>query len=82
MSTDRSEVQKKVIAIIVEQLGIEEGEVKEESNFIDDLGADSLDTVELVMDLEEQFNITIPEEEQEKLSTVQDAIDYLETHLD
>ena len=57
-------------------------QITPEASFTDDLGADSLDTVELVMDLEEVFNITIPEEDQEKLRTVQDAIDYLEQHLD
>ena len=73
---------EKVRSIVVEQLSVDAGEVKPESNFQNDLGADSLDTVELVMDLEEEFNITIPEEDQEKLRTVQDAIDYLETNLD
>ena len=75
-------MEEKVKAIIAKQLGVDIAEVKPEASFVDDLGADSLDTVELVMDLEEQFNITIPEEDQEKLRTVQDAIDYLESHLD
>ena len=57
-------------------------QINPEASFTEDLGADSLDTVELVMDLEEQFNITIPEEDQEKLRTVQDAIEYLEANLD
>ncbi len=81
MSTDRSDVQSKVIAIIVEQLGIEEAEVKEESNFIDDLGADSLDTVELVMAFEEEFDLEIPDEEAEKITTVKDAIDHVAAAL-
>lgn len=72
-----SEVEKKVIAIIVEQLGIEESEVKKESSFIDDLGADSLDTVELVMAFEEEFDLEIPDEEAEKITTVGSAIDHI-----
>ncbi len=77
MSIDRSEVEKKVTAIIVEQLGIEESEVKTESSFIDDLGADSLDTVELVMAFEEEFDLEIPDEEAEKITTVGSAIDHI-----
>jgi len=77
MSVDRAEVQAKVISIIVEQLGIEESEVKLESNFIDDLGADSLDTVELVMAFEEEFDLEIPDEEAEKITTVGSAIDHI-----
>jgi len=77
MSIDRSEIEKKVIAIIVEQLGIEESEVKTESSFIDDLGADSLDTVELVMAFEEEFDLEIPDEEAEKITTVGSAIDHI-----
>lgn len=77
MSVDRSEIQRRVIAIIVEQLEIEESEVTLESNFIDDLGADSLDTVELVMALEEEFNLEIPDEEAEKITTVGSAIDHI-----
>ncbi len=77
MGVDRSEVEGKVISIIVEQLGIDEGEVKPESNFIDDLGADSLDTVELVMAFEEEFDLEIPDEEAEKITTVGSAIDHI-----
>jgi acyl carrier protein len=74
------EVAEKVRSIIVEQLGVEEDEVKETSAFIDDLGADSLDTVELVMALEEEFNIEISDEDAEKIKTVKEAIDYIESH--
>ena len=63
--------------IIVEQLGVKEEEVKNESSFVEDLGADSLDTVELVMALEEEFDTEIPDEEAEKITTVQSAIDYI-----
>ena len=71
---------EKVKQIIAEQLGVEEDEVTPSSSFIDDLGADSLDTVELVMALEENFDLEIPDEAAEKIRTVQDAIDYLEKH--
>ena len=82
MGMDRNSVQSKVIAIIVEQLGIEEAEVKEDSNFIDDLGADSLDTVELVMAFEEEFDLEIPDEQAEKITTVKEAIDHVSAALD
>ncbi|HOA55608.1 MAG: acyl carrier protein [Acetivibrionales bacterium] len=67
----------KVKKIIVEQLGVEDDEVKLESSFIDDLGADSLDIVELIMALEEEFDIEIPDSEAEKISTVGDAVNYI-----
>lgn len=73
-------VDDKVKQIIVEQLGVDEGEVTPNASFVDDLGADSLDTVELVMAFEEAFNIEIPDEEAEKIRTVQDAIDYIAKH--
>lgn len=72
------EVAAKVKQIIAEQLGVEEPEVKAESHFVDDLGADSLDQVELVMAFEEEFGIEIPDEEAEKITTVQLAVDYIE----
>lgn len=72
-----SDIEARVRKIVVEQLGVDESEVKNESSFIDDLGADSLDTVELVMALEEEFGAEIPDEEAEKITTVQAAIDYI-----
>src|SRR2546425_6698972 len=76
-----SSVEDKVKQIIVEQLGVDEAEVTPTASFIDDLGADSLDTVELVMALEEGFGMEIPDEDAEKITTVKDAINYIESHL-
>jgi len=73
-------VEEKVKEIIVDQLGVDEKQVNSEASFIDDLGADSLDTVELVMALEEEFDIEIPDEDAEKISTVQNAVDYIKDH--
>ena len=73
-------IEERVKKIIVEQLGVKEDEVKPEASFIEDLGADSLDTVELVMALEEEFDIEIPDEEAEKITTVQSAIDYVQNN--
>jgi acyl carrier protein len=70
-------IDEKVKQIIVEQLGVDEAEVTPSASFVDDLGADSLDTVELVMAFEESFEIEIPDEDAEKIRTVQDAIDYI-----
>ena len=70
-------VEEKVIEIIIDQLGVDEKQVNPEASFIDDLGADALDTVELVMALEEELDIEIPDEDAEKISTVQKAIDYI-----
>ncbi len=70
----------KVKSIIVEQLGVEEEEVKMEASFVDDLGADSLDIVELVMALEEEFDLEIPDEDAEKISTVGEAVKYIQEH--
>ena len=72
-----SEIESKVKAIIVDKLGVEEAEVKPEASFTNDLGADSLDTVELIMEFEKEFGIQIPDEDTQKISTVQDAIDYI-----
>ncbi|GAA0289041.1 acyl carrier protein [Psychrosphaera haliotis] len=75
-------IEDRVAKIVVEQLGVKEEEVKSESSFVDDLGADSLDTVELVMALEEEFDTEIPDEEAEKITTVQSAIDYIKAHAE
>jgi acyl carrier protein len=74
----RMDVASKVKQIIAEQLGVDEPDIKPESHFVDDLGADSLDQVELVMAFEEEFGIEIPDDEAEKITTVQSAIDYIE----
>jgi acyl carrier protein len=74
-------VEQRVKKIVAEQLGVAEGEIKNESSFVDDLGADSLDTVELVMALEEEFETEIPDEDAEKITTVQQAIDYIASHV-
>jgi acyl carrier protein len=73
-------VEEKVKEIIVDQLGVDDKQVNAEASFIDDLGADSLDTVELVMALEEEFDVEIPDEDAEKIATVQNAIDYIKGH--
>ncbi len=75
-----STIEERVKKITVEQLGVDEAEVKNESSFVEDLGADSLDTVELVMALEEEFDTEIPDEEAEKITTVQAAIDYVNSN--
>ena len=75
-----SNIEERVKKIIIEQLGVKEDEVKNEASFVDDLGADSLDTVELVMALEEEFDTEIPDEEAEKIRTVEAAIDYVKNH--
>lgn len=72
-----STIEERVKTIVVEQLGVKEDEVTLEASFVDDLGADSLDTVELVMALEEEFETEIPDEEAEKITTVQQAVDYV-----
>jgi acyl carrier protein len=73
-------VEERVKQIIVDELGVDEAEVTANARFIDDLGADSLDTVELVMRFEEEFNIEIPDEEAEKITSVRDAVDYIGKH--
>ena len=76
-----SDIEQRVKKIVIEQLGANEADVKNQSSFVDDLGADSLDTVELVMALEEEFDCEIPDEEAEKITTVQQAIDYVTANL-
>jgi acyl carrier protein len=77
-----SNVEERVKKIVAEQLGVKEEEVTNEASFVDDLGADSLDTVELVMALEEEFECEIPDEEAENITTVQQAIDYVNKNLE
>lgn len=72
-----TEIEQRIKKIVAEQLGVKEDEIKNESSFVNDLGADSLDTVELVMALEEEFECEIPDEQAEKINTVQEAIDYI-----
>ena len=73
-----SDVKSKVISIIVDKLGVDEGEVTNEASFTNDLGADSLDTVELIMEFEEEFGIEIPDEDAENITTVGSAVDYID----
>ena len=77
---DREEILDKVKSVIVDQLTVEEDDVTEEASFVDDLGADSLDIVELVMALEEEFGVSIPDEEAENIKTVGDAVSYIEAN--
>ncbi|MFZ2727444.1 MAG: acyl carrier protein [Methylococcaceae bacterium] len=77
-----SSIEDRVRKIIVEQLGVPEDKIVPEASFVDDLGADSLDTVELVMALEEEFDCEIPDEQAEKITTVKAAIDYINDHTD
>lgn len=74
-------IEERVRKIVAEQLGVKEADIKADSSFVDDLGADSLDTVELVMALEEEFECEIPDEEAEKITNVQQAVDYVKAHL-
>ena len=73
-------IDERVKQIVIEQLGVEEGEVTPSASFVDDLGADSLDRVELVMAFEEAFNLEIPDEDAEKISTVKEAVEYIDKH--
>ena len=75
---EMSEIKSKVVSIIVDKLGVDESEVTNEASFTNDLGADSLDTVELIMEFEKEFNIAIPDDQAEKIQTVGDAISYIE----
>lgn len=78
---EMSDIESRVKKIVAEQLGVAEADIKTESSFVDDLGADSLDTVELVMALEDEFEMEIPDEQAEKITTVQQAIDYAKAHV-
>ncbi|MCY4016299.1 MAG: acyl carrier protein [Gammaproteobacteria bacterium] len=80
-TTDEKRIDDRVKEIVCDQLGVKADEVKPSSSFVEDLGADSLDTVELVMALEEEFETEIPDEEAEKITTVQSACDYIRNHL-
>ena len=78
---DEHEIEEKVITIVAEQMGVDKGEINPETNFINDLNADSLDTVELVMEFEDEFEASIPDEEAEKIQTVGQAIDFIKEHV-
>ncbi len=75
-----SDIKTRVVSIIVDKLGVEEGEVTQEASFTNDLGADSLDTVELIMEFEKEFNIAIPDDQAENIQTVGAAVAYIEEH--
>lgn len=79
---ERDEIKSKVIDIVAEQMGVDKGEISDETHFINDLNADSLDTVELVMEFEDEFETSIPDDEAEKIQTVGQAIDYILAHID
>ena len=77
-----AEIEEKVIQIVSEQMSVEKNELSRDTSFVNDLNADSLDTVELVMELEDEFDLTIPDEEAEAIKSVGQAIDYIQKHLD
>lgn len=77
-----TEIEEKVMQIVSEQMSVDKGEITHATSFVNDLNADSLDTVELVMELEDEFDLTIPDEEAEKLKTVGEAINYIKKHLE
>ena len=82
MAMDEKEIETKVIEIVAEQMGVDKAEVNRNTHFINDLNADSLDTVELVMEFEDEFETSIPDEEAEKIQTVGQAIDYIKGHME
>lgn len=82
MPIDESEIQEKVVSIVAEQMGVDKGEINRETDFVNDLNADSLDTVELVMEFEDEFETQIPDEEAEKIKTVGQAIDFIKKHME
>jgi acyl carrier protein len=79
---DEKEIEEKVIAIVAEQMGVDKGEINRDTNFVNDLNADSLDTVELVMEFEDEFETSIPDEEAEKIQTVGQAISFIKNYMD
>lgn len=78
---DDKEIETKVISIVAEQMGVDKGEISRDTNFVNDLNADSLDTVELVMEFEDEFETSIPDDQAEKITTVGQAIDYIKAHM-
>lgn len=78
---EEQEIQEKVVSIVAEQMGVDKGEINRDTNFVNDLNADSLDTVELVMEFEDEFETSIPDEEAEKIQTVGQAIDFIKEHV-
>ncbi|MEM0915588.1 MAG: acyl carrier protein [Planctomycetota bacterium] len=82
MPADEKEIEERVIAIVAEQMGVDKAEINRETNFVNDLNADSLDVVELVMEFEDEFETSIPDEEAEKILTVGQAIDYIKNFSD
>ncbi|MCH2143924.1 MAG: acyl carrier protein [Phycisphaerales bacterium] len=80
-NVNEAEIEAKVIDIVAEQMGVEKGEITRDTSFTNDLNADSLDTVELVMEFEDEFDTTIPDEQAEKINTVGSAIDYIMAHM-
>lgn len=79
---DETQIKEKVVAIVAEQMGVDKTELSLETNFVNDLNADSLDTVELVMEFEDEFETSIPDEEAEKIQTVGQAVDFIKEHMD
>jgi len=82
MSVTQAEIESKVIDIVAEQMGVDKGEISRDTSFANDLNADSLDTVELVMEFEDEFETSIPDEEAEKIQTVGQAVEYIAKHSD
>jgi len=78
---NESEIQERVISIVAEQMGVDKGEISRDTNFVNDLNADSLDTVELVMEFEDEFETSIPDDQAEKIQTVGQAIDFIKAHM-
>ena len=78
---DEKEIEDKVVSIVAEQMGVDKGEINRDTNFVNDLNADSLDTVELVMEFEDEFDTSIPDEEAEKIQTVGQAIEFIRDHM-